>query len=506
MKRTKLSALLVILVLVLNILVPYVKTSANTAFTVTFQVKEGEHEITKVDGRLLIDGQIVELRDSNNIAIGEVDVTDAANGSITVSDGTAGKLNYYHNNSFTLYNSDGHVAFDMDTELNSNIVLFIENYANQVPPPNPDPNPGSNFDGEAYFVWMSDNKVCYHKFTGLTGMKNDGTGYDMNYVNVNEITDESGNGGVYTWGQELANWVLATDMEDNHVIKENLTQQYIFGDGTDENKGVQLNPTNAKDGANSICSNGDMNFRVTIYRDNYQAIKFGTKVADYTYFPFFWDQTFFTSTVDLSGTSKENPAVYETYLLEPTISFEVGDNSKSNNITKVEALDVNPNAVTITKDNGKYIVKFNSNYYDNVVFAITTADGTVSYVMLARMTIRAGDNFGPDTKDTKAIAELYYPTTNNYSDFEMIATIVKKDGTFKTQKINVDNNANNDGGKGLYMCGYSVDVNQATDEGVYFTVLYKGALNGKKYGGTFSGSGKGVYYDIEKRTTIYNKK
>ena len=148
----------------------------------------------------------------------------------------------------------------------------------------------------------------------------------------------------------------------------------------------------------------------------------------------------------------------------------------------------------------------NSNYYDNVVFAITTADGTVSYVMLARMTIRAGDNFGPDTKDTKAIAELYYPTTNNYSDFEMIATIVKKDGTFKTQKINVDNNANNDGGKGLYMCGYSVDVNQATDEGVYFTVLYKGALNGQKYGGTFSGSGKGVYYDIEKRTTIYNKK
>ena len=365
----------------------------------------------------------------------------------------------------------------------------------------------SRFNGQAYFVWMSGDNVCYHKFTGLTGMKSDGTGYDMNYVNVNELVDQSGNNGTYTWGQDNANWVLATDMEENGKIKTNLTKLYIFGDGTDNDHGVQLNPTNAKDGANSICSNGDMNFRVTIYRDSYQAVKFGTSPYNYEYFPFFWDQTFFTSTVDISGTTPENPAVYETYLLEPAILFSVGDNSKSNSITSVKALDVNPDAVTITSDDGVYTVKFNSSYYDHVVFAITTADGNTYYIRLARMTIRVTDNWGPNVanKDRKLTAQLYYPRTTNYSDYEVVATVVNKDGTTATSTLEVDSSDNIDGGRGLYYSEYSVSANRDDTEGVYFTAVYKGALTSENYGGTFSGSGKGVYFNCETRKLEYNK-
>ena len=362
----------------------------------------------------------------------------------------------------------------------------------------------STFDGNAYFVWMSGDKICYHKVTGLTGQKPDHSGYDMNYVNVDDLTDQSGNNGSYTWGQEDANWVLASDMEENGVVKANLTKEYIFG-VPEEDMGVQLDPCGAEDGINSICSNGNMNFRVTIYRDGYQAIKFGTNASDYTYFPGFWDQTFFTSTVDLSGTTKTNPAVYQTYLLEPSISFEVGDNSKSNSITSVVALDVNPNAVTITKNNGKYTIKFNSSYYDHVVFEITTANGQKNYIKIARITLRVRDNWGPNTTNPKLIAELYDPTSNSYKDFEVVATVVKKDGSTTTSTLEVDSSSNVNGGQGLYMCEYSVDASRDTTLGAYFTVIQKGALNGKTYGGTFSGSGKGVYFNCESRRMEFGK-
>ena len=62
-----------------------------------------------------------------------------------------------------------------------------------------------------------------------------------------------------------------------------------------------------------------------------------------------------------------------------------------------------------------------------------------------------------------------------------------------------------DGGKNLRMSFYSVDINDNV-AGVYFTVVYKGALDGGKefYNGTFSGSGKGIYYDLSDRRMKYD--
>lgn len=380
------------------------------------------------------------------------------------------------------------------------------------------------FDGNAYFVWINNNgKVCYHKFTHLDGAipTLSGMYYKMNYINAADITDESGNNSDYVWGLKYANWVLPGELEDEegHIIPERLNKLYIFGDGipsTDRRKenGVQLDPCGGINGANSLCSNADRNFRVTIYRDGYQAVSFSDLQDEYTYFPEFWNPIFFSSTVDISGTTESNPAEYDTYLLEPTVKFSKGRFSEE--VTAVEALNVNPDAVEITNNAGVFTVKFNSNYYDHVVFKVT-AGGKDYFLKLNRMVIDVTDNFGPGVEDTKLRAELYYPTSMNYDDFEVIATVVNRDGTEETSVVSVNKYESEDyqnvidrtvndyvlkGGKGLYCSQYSVSVDQDKVAGAYFTVIKKGALKGDNYGGTFAGSGRGTYYDLALRKTI----
>ena len=145
--------------------------------------------------------------------------------------------------------------------------------------------------------------------------------------------------------------------------------------------------------------------------------------------------------------------------------------------------------------------------------------------MIGRVTLDVGDNFGPDTIKPEIRATLYYPNTKTYNDFEVIATIVNKDKTTQTKvvsagEIQLDNPMDEDrlidsytmdGGKGLLASMYSVEIDKDNVIGVYFTVVYKGALEGETFGGAFSGSGKGVYYDIEDfesdtfRKMVYNK-
>ena len=325
----------------------------------------------------------------------------------------------------------------------------------------------------------------------------------------------------YIWGQEFSNWVLAVDMEDEHgAVRSDLTKTYIFGDGIHEEgkdrrieMGVQLDPTGAKNGENSICSNADRNFRAMIYKEGYNAIEFSSDENDYTYFPCFWDQMFFSATVDISGTTKDNPAEYDTYLLEPTISFSKGQFSDT--ITAVEALDINQDAVEITSNNGDWTVEFNSNYYDNVIFKIT-AGGKTYFVKINRLVLDIKDNFGPDTIDTYLIARLFYSRDKSYNDFDVIATVVYNDDTTETKIISPSelryydiDDANRtidtytlNGGKGLYESQCYIKVDQSKLVGAYFTIVKKGALEGDNYKGTFSGSGEGTYYDAETRDIV----
>ena len=392
----------------------------------------------------------------------------------------------------------------------NNLIFEVIDRSSQPPQ---GPGEEDRFDGNAYFAWLNDkDELCYHKFTNMQGsfVNEDGNiEYLMNYINANQLTDQSGNNSNFVWGQEPSGWVLASAMEDEHGnIRNDISGFYVFGDGQMD-MGVQLNPCGAENGMNSMCSNGDRNFRATIYRSGYASIRFSSSESDYTYFPGFWDLVFFSSVVDVSGTSKANPAEYDTYLLEPTIRFT--NDLGIGEITSVEALDINRDAVVITIVDGICTIRFNSNYYDNVVFKIT-AEGKEYFIKINRLVMGVSDNFAPGETDTKLFAELYYPRTKSYNDYEVVATIINKDGTSKTEVVPVSkffsmDNVNDrlidqytlDGGKGLYCSQFAVKVDTQKVEGVYFTVINKGALDGENYGGTFSGSGSGSYYNLESR-------
>ena len=152
---------------------------------------------------------------------------------------------------------------------------------------------------------------------------------------------------------------------------------------------------------------------------------------------------------------------------------------------------------------------FNSNYYDNLKFEIEDENGTKYYIEIDRIVLKIYDNLAPNlTESPKLTAQLIYPTTYNYQNFEVVATTYNKDGSTKTSILNADkikedefNQGNTydseysaDGGKSLRYSEFNIEFDRDKLEGAYFTVIHKDALKGNTYGGTFSGSGKGTYY------------
>ena len=132
MRKTKLIASFVVLALIFNIVMPIMTVLAtNYNYTITFTAT-GTHTLENEEGRLKIDGQYVELRDSENREMGEVEVSGST-ASISVFNGEAGKLAYNSANQFTLYNTNGHVKHQIDTEINSSMVFMVEDYSDQEP-------------------------------------------------------------------------------------------------------------------------------------------------------------------------------------------------------------------------------------------------------------------------------------------------------------------------------------------------------------------------------------
>lgn len=521
--KFKLSSFFLGLALIFNVFMPISNVFADRP------------QDTSTYGDIEIGGDATGISNVSNGNLVTVNFTDGnvvtVAGTGLYSENNNGRYYIYSNGEITVtaVPVEGYTANLMDNgnllnltsknyTLTSNDHLRVDgvftNQNNENPGGNEDPQQG--FDGNVYFAWLDGNdNVCYHKFSNFTGREEDGS-YDINYVSVYELTDESGKNNHYTFGQEPANWVLASDMEEGGAVKENLTKEYVFGDGQYD-MGVQLDPCGAKSGAHSICTNGDRNFRATIYEEGYQAIKFDTSEDMVDFFPNFWDQTFYSSTVDISGTTLENPAVFETYLLNGEVFFSAGEHSSA--ITSVKPLGVDEDAIDVYNQDEQWAIWFRSNYYDHVVFEVIAEGGAKYYIRIARVTFNISDNFAPGQKNKKVIASFYYPNgagwETNYESFDVIATKVKKDGSRETaivQAIDMVDpltgemvTRDSDGGKNLRMSFYSVDINDNV-AGVYFTVVYKGALDSGKefYNGTFSGSGKGIYYDLSDRRMKYD--
>lgn len=397
------------------------------------------------------------------------------------------------------------------------VKLKIQEKANDFP--EPPEGPECEFDGIAYFVWQgAGDTLCVHKITGLEASRSDGEkiSFDIIYIPVSEVKDDN-TGEPFVIGNKNYFWAWSSAEQ---FIEDNSSSYSAFVEAIDnfsydEKRSTLIDPCGAVDGESTVCTNGDRTFRATIYADStFEGVAFSQNENDYAYFPSFWDNVFFTNTVDISGTSEEDPAIYEAFLLEPTIHF--GEVARSvDAFTGVRALNVPDGAVTITGNatNG-YDIEFASNFFDNVVFEITTANGNY-YLQIVRTAIQVFDIAGPEVENTKIVAKVFYDEGESYSDYEVYATIHYADGSVSIQKTSVseitDDGLGNtlpagtyemEAGKGLKCAEYSIPAAEDI-VGIDFNAVKSGALLGNTYGGSYFGSENGVYYDVEARRVIY---
>ncbi len=367
-----------------------------------------------------------------------------------------------------------------------------------------------------YFVWLDGSNVYSHAINDVIGVDN-----RLNYVPLSTVKDDvtgtaydMSNGDYEFCWKAINNGANQTSLQDYMNSDE-------FKNASDKREalkeaGFSINPAiNQYDAKrnSTIVTNGDREFRVVIYNaDTFEGVQFSQNPDAYTYFPSFWDSTFYTGMLDISGTTRENPAEYNTFVLEPTIKFAMADNSNSP-ITSLEALDVPSGAVTITGSGTTgYNIRFASHFFDNVVFRATSANGTY-YIKINRAALSIKDDFGPETTNPQVIADLYYDESESYTDYDVYATIIGVDGTATLQKAEViiGENEGGDratgyeaaGGKGLKKASFAVSASRDTVASVRFNVTKAGALNSGTYGGTYAGSNDGTEYNIASRRTIY---
>lgn len=366
---------------------------------------------------------------------------------------------------------------------------------------------GNHFSGTVYFVWVNGNNIYTHKIDNIV---NEIGNVNTNYIPLSTIKDDA-NSTQYVMGQDyMFVWEEQIDaikkFSDAAALLDELRNNEEFM------RQVSIDPCGAIGGPSTICTNGDMNFRLTIYDDTkFEGISFNNNQDDYTYFPSFWDGVFFNSTVDLADSTIEQPAVYESFISEPTIHFKKEVNSLED-FKSVKALDAPEKAVVVTKNqDGSFDIEFKSNYYDHVTFEIIT-DNNAYYVMIVRTAMQISDNFGPDMSENAAlICELYYDENESCDDYEVIATLYNEDGTTEVKKAVLHTEENGEkefeGGKGLKRAYYDVqiggsDLSKLTVVGADFNVVKKSA-DTNTFGGAYCGSDYGTYYDIESREVIY---
>lgn len=474
-------------------------------YSVSYQVVDADGSNVDGDG---YSGNISEASERNveRIQIADLDSTYKIKFEV-VSAGWGIRLN---GNDVTNEGwSDGKVVELSDLGSSYEFKLFSSN---------PGGNPGGEpFDGIAYFVWKgADDAVCVHKITGLENSRLPGEeiAFQIIYIPVTDITDDL-TGEQYKIENRDYYWAWSQGEEFINANRQSYTKFATEAErlNPDEKRAVLIDPCGAKNGNSTVCTNGDRVFRATIFdATKFEGISFSDDAGDYTYFPQFWNKVLFSNTVDISNTTKENPANYETFLTEPSIKF--GKTAGSvNEFTSIKALDVPDGAVTITGSAATgYEVTFGSNFFDNVVFEITTAN-EVYYVKIVRTAIKAFDDRSDDGQP-QVVAEIYYDENESYNDYDVYATIHYEDGRVSMKKVAVSEITQDafgnpmsgvyemEGGQKLKCAQYKVTIGNDV-VGVDFNAVKSGALSGDTFGGSYFGSGNGVYFDIEERSVIY---
>lgn len=426
------------------------------------------------------------------------------------------------------------------------------------------------FDGKAYVVWSCGDGVCYHYFDNIP----DFTDGNSTFYSETEVTADNKAGVHFDVHAEHRDWILKNDfdrwvnaykrinntdevdwdhldpmdiigepphMEDweqaavdsgactrpgegssgpERVAFQNCVDEY-FDTHSDSLPFVKLKPVNEPQYDNAYVSYGDRNFKVVIYNSEYKGIAMGD-LSQLHYYPADWTNPFVKrDQFDISATTKEHPSGVDSILLESTVMIKPL-NINGFAIASMEALDVPEDAVTITKVNGEYKLEFSSNFYDNVVFKVTDTDGEESYVLVKRYTIDGYIKFIDNHPVLNA--EFYFDRTKSYTDFDLTAKIVYRDGTIKNVKLvaegNIDDGLGNldaedvfevdqefptegglpnpNGGKGLKKSEFRYHLEDGEDRNIskiYLNAEYKGST-AENYAGAYVGSGEGVLANL----------
>lgn len=115
------------------------------------------------------------------------------------------------------------------------------------------------------------------------------------------------------------------------------------------NARVQLQPVGEPGENNAYVSYGDRLFKVVIYNDDFRAVA-QVKLNELSYVPSHWADPYTTRDhFDVSGTSKDNPGLMTSILLEDKVFIEAVD-VNGYEIDTIEALDVPEGAVLISED------------------------------------------------------------------------------------------------------------------------------------------------------------
>ena len=388
--------------------------------------------------------------------------------------------------------------------------------------------PVSNFDGNAVLVWSCGTggaKVCYRHFS------NEETFYkirtdQVNYFKASEIEAENIAGAKFDVHAKVkffaplelfANKKDAIDAQDTNPINP----EDLEGPPKGDKGGVQYQPVGEPIDNNAFTSYGDRNFKAIIYNDEFKGVSIGS-LDDLHYYPQKMTNWFLrTETYDMSGTSKEKPVEIDTVLLESKVNLKLQTELNNYTVEKIEALDVPSNAVKITKkENGTYDFEFASNFYDKVVFKITTSDNKEQYIYINRRTM--DPYIRTNGSNTGVVAEVFFDRETSYEDYDVIGKIVNKDGTSKVVHLNPEkytddglgpvsgtiyeideeiynNYPSTEKGRGLKRANYSYNLSKdelKKIDKIYLNVEKKGSSS-TIYAGNFAGSGKGDVIDMK---------
>ena len=342
---------------------------------------------------------------------------------------------------------------------------------------------------DLYVIW-NDANGTFHKKLIENVQKNDGDVLSHTYVSEEDI----GDGYKLEYGYEL---VEKNDLDavinDPAFIAAQDKVAYLSPDGI----GITINPLRGKTTKTSKSHMGGMAFRFIVYKQGFIGV--GLENVEGAYKPEFIGGIFYEDEFDIGGTTADKPAVVKASLLNNMVVLSPA--GPTGPYKSVRALNVSEKAVQVNLVDGMARITFNSNYYDRVVFEVTTINNEVGYVMVARDTLNIENEQG------KTRATLYYTKNNSYKDFQLVANITYNNGNKETKVLDPVKDAINDtntdpyeyetdgdGENKLKKCqfvlGNTSEIKSAT-----VNVVKKGATTViDTYKGTFSGSKSGIEY------------